>query len=147
MIHLPDPEYRPDFYDGVPSKRLIAWIVDSVIIFVLSALVVVGTLFIGAFFWPVLWLVVDFSYRVITLTTGSATLGMRFAGIELRDQTGARFDLFQAGAHTLGYMVSMALPILQIVSIVMMLTGARKQGLTDMVLGSVALNRRAMLRA
>ncbi|MGJ8558402.1 MAG: RDD family protein, partial [Sulfitobacter geojensis] len=42
----------------------------------------------------------------------------------------------------LGYSVSFAIPVLQLISIVLMLTSARRQGLTDMVLGTVALNKR-----
>lgn len=143
MSQLPDPFNQPQFYASVPSKRLIAWILDMVLIVAVSVLALPFTAFLGLFFWPVMVLVVGFAYRVVTLANGSATLGMRFVGIELRDASGARFDLSLALAHTLGYSLSMAFPILQVISIVLMLTGARGQGLTDVVLGSVALNRRA----
>ena len=73
------------------------------------------------------------------------SLGMRFAGIELRDAYGARLDLGGALAHTTGYTISLAIPLLQVISVVMMLTGARGQGLTDAFLGTVALNRRAAI--
>ena len=46
--------------------------------------------------------------------------------------------------HTLGYTVSIGMPLLQVISIVLMLTTERAQGLSDHVLGTVALNRRAM---
>jgi len=142
MSPLPDPFNQPQFYASVPSKRLIAWILDLVLIVGACVVALPFTAFLGLFFWPVMLLVVGFAYRVVTLANGSATLGMRFAGIEFRDAHGARFDLSLALAHTLGYSVSMAFPILQVISIVLMLTGARGQGLTDVVLGSVALNRR-----
>ncbi|HSG55282.1 MAG TPA: RDD family protein, partial [Paracoccaceae bacterium] len=48
-----------------------------------------------------------------------------------------------AVAHTLGLSISFAMPLLQVVSIILMLTTARKQGLTDHLLGTVALNRAA----
>lgn len=143
MSHLPDPYSQPQFYDGVPLRRLIAWCIDSLLILALSALVVVFTFFVGAFIWPLLYLVIGFAYRFVTIANGSATWGMRFAGVELRDALGARLDPGMALAHTAGYTISMALPVLQVISVVMMLTGARKQGLTDAVLGTVALNRRA----
>jgi uncharacterized RDD family membrane protein YckC len=143
MPNLPDPFNQPQFYSSVPSKRLIAWIVDLVVIIGLSLLALPLTGFLGLFFWPVMLLAIGFAYRVVTLANGSATWGMRFAGVELRDAHGARFDLSQALAHTLGYSISMAFPILQVISVVMMLTGARKQGLTDAFMGTVALNRRA----
>jgi hypothetical protein len=47
--------------------------------------------------------------------------------------------------HTLGFTISLTIPILQVLSIVLMLTGERAQGLTDRVMGSVAINRRAAM--
>lgn len=144
MSHLPDPFRQPQFYRSVPMKRLIAWIIDTVLILVLCAGVVVLTAFVGLFIWPLLILVIGFAYRVVTLANGSATFGMRFTGIELRGADGARFDMDLALAHTAGYTLSFALPVLQVISVVMMLTGARGQGLSDAFLGTVALNRRAV---
>ena len=143
MPNLPDPFSQPQFYNSVPTKRLIAWIIDLLVIVALCLLALPLTAFLGLFFWPVMLLVIGFAYRVVTLANGSATWGMRFAGVELRDARGARFDLSLALAHTFGYSISMSFPILQVISVVMMLTGARGQGLTDAFLGTVALNRRA----
>ena len=144
MHALPDPVSQPQFYASVPAKRLIAWLVDSVITVLLCLGVVLATAFVGLFIWPLLFLVLGFAYRVVTIANGSATWGMRFSGMELRDATGARLDMPQAVAHTAGYTISIAIPILQVISVVMMLTGPRGQGLTDTVLGTVALNRRAL---
>jgi len=142
MSHLPDPFAQPQFYASVPTKRLIAWLIDLVLIVFICVLALPLTAFLGLFFWPVMLLVIGFAYRVVTLANGSATWGMRFAGVELRDAQGARFDMSLALGHTIGYTISFAFPILQVISVVMMLTGARGQGLTDAFLGTVALNRR-----
>ncbi|EAQ27075.1 MULTISPECIES: RDD family protein [unclassified Roseovarius] len=141
--HLPNPDTQPEFYADVPVKRLVAFVVDTVVIIGISLLIVPFTAFTGLFFFPILMAVVGFAYRVATIARGSATWGMRLTAIEFRDATGARFDLSQAFLHTLGLTVSFAIPILQVVSVVLMLTGDRAQGLTDRVLGSVAINRRA----
>jgi RDD family len=143
MTNLPDPDRQPQFYDGVPAKRLIAWLIDTVLIVLLSMVTVLLTAFVGLFIWPLLVLVIGFAYRVVMLANGSATLGMIFAGIEFRGPDGGRFGMGLALAHTTGYSISFALPLLQVISVVMMLTGARGQGLTDAVIGTVALNRRA----
>jgi uncharacterized RDD family membrane protein YckC len=143
MPNLPDPIQQPQFYEAVPSKRLLAWVVDTVITLGLSLCVVLATAFVGLFVWPLLFLVTGFAYRYVTLSRGSATWGMQFAGIELRDARGARLGSGTALAHTAGYTISISLPILQIVSVVMMLTSDRGQGLTDAALGTVALNRKA----
>ncbi len=142
MSHTPDPIQQPQFYDGLPTKRLLAWVVDMVVILLMCVLILPFTAFTGLFFFPFLMLTVSFVYRVITLTNGSATWGMRLMAMELRDSRDRPFDLSLAFLHTLGYSVSLAMPLLQIVSVVLMCTSLRRQGLTDMVLGTVPLNRR-----
>ncbi|WP_204114031.1 RDD family protein [Shimia biformata] len=142
-FRLPDPATQPEFYADVPTKRLIAWIIDMVVIVAICALIVPFTAFTGLFFFPLLVLVVGFIYRVVTMASGSATWGMRLVSIEFRTQFGDRFDLSSAFLHTLGYSVSISIPILQVISVILMLTSARGQGLTDHVMGSVAINRTA----
>lgn len=142
MTALPDPDYQPQFYQAVASKRLLAWVIDSVIIAALCFGVSVMTVFIGFFFWPLLFLILGFAYRVVTIANGSATWGMSFAGIELRTLSGHKFDMRLAVLHTAGYTISLMMPLLQVVSVVMMLTSSRGQGLTDALLGTAALNRR-----
>lgn len=144
MFNLPDPDRQPQFYESVPAKRLFAWIIDTGLIVVVCVLIVPFTAFTGLFFFPLLIAVVGFVYRVVTLAAGSATWGMRFAGIELRTAQGARFDATIAIAHTAGYTISFAIMPLQVISVILMATGPRGQGLSDMVLGTVALNRRVL---
>ena len=139
---LPDPEIQPAFYEGVTIKRGLAFVIDFTLIAVISALVLPFTAFTGLFFFPALMAVVGFVYRVATIAGSSATLGMRLMAIEFRDATGARFDTGQALLHTAGFYVSCAVAPLQLVSVLMMLLTPRGQGLTDMVLSSVALNKR-----
>ena len=140
---LPDPEMQAEFYADVPMKRLVAWLADTVLIVLISLLIVPFTAFTGLFFFPLLMLMVGFVYRVITITNRSATWGMRLMAIEFRAGNGERFGLGLAVMHTLGLSVSFAMPLLQLISVVLMLTTARKQGLTDHVLGTVAVNRAA----
>ena len=98
---------------------------------------------IYCFFFPALMAVVGFVYRVVTLASGSATWGMRLVSLEMRRQTGDRFDFATALLHTIGFYVSVAMAPLQLISIVLMLLSARAQGLTDHVMGTVAINRAA----
>lgn len=140
---IPDPDMQPQFYAGVPTKRLLAFGVDTVIIMALTLVVIPFTAFIGLFFLPFLYVVLGFAYRVVTLSRSSATWGMQLMAIELRTRDDQRFDLPTAFLHTLGFVVSLGMPPLQLISIVLMLSTERGQGLTDLVLGTVALNRRA----
>ncbi len=138
---LPNPDTQAEFYSGVPTKRALAWVVDATLIAVVTALIVPFTAFTALFFLPVLWLCVSFVYRVWSLTSRSATPGMRLFAIEFRTGLGERFDLGYAFAHTVGYTLTIGTLLPQVISVVLMLTTRRGQGLTDLVLGTVAINR------
>jgi uncharacterized RDD family membrane protein YckC len=140
---LPDPDTQSEFYEDVTFKRFLAWLIDTALIFVLCVLVLPFTAFTGILFFGALLFIFGFAYRVVTIATGSATWGMRLMSIELRQSDGSRFELGSAFLHTLGFTVSVMFPILQIISVVLMITTDRKQGLTDHVMGSVAINRAA----
>ncbi len=138
---LPDPDTRADVYDGVPLKRGLAWLVDMGLIIVICLFALPFTAFLGVFFFPFLMLVLGFFYRWATIAGGSATWGMRMMGIELRNIDGLRLSGGAAFWHTLGYSVSVAVFPLQLISVAMMLSTSRKQGLSDHLLGTAAVNR------
>lgn len=141
--HLPDPMTQPEFYDGVTAKRAAAWLIDVIIVTLLCVPVVVFTAFIALFFLPVVMLCVGFLYRWFTIASGSATLGMRLMAIELRDAYGRPLDGMLALLHTLGYALSMSTAIVQLGSAGLMCVTERGQGLSDLALGTVMVNRRA----
>lgn len=144
VLHrLPDPNHEAAFYAGVPFKRGLAWIFDVVLIGIISAVAVPFTAFTAIFYFPFLMLVLGFFYRWFTLTSGSATWGMRLMAIEIRQADGDRLSNQSAMLHTLGYSVSVAMAPLQLVSVIMMLITGRGQGLTDLVLNTAAINRPA----
>lgn len=140
---LPDPVYDAAFYADIPAKRLFAFLVDTVLIGLLTLLIVPFTAFTAVFYLPFLWLLVSLGYRIVTLAGGSATPGMRLAAIEMRTHRGERFDLATAAAHTVIYSVAFSMVLPQVISVILMLTTARRQGLPDLALGTVALNRAA----
>ena len=144
-MHLPDPMTQPQFYRDVAAKRFIAWIIDIVLVGLISLLIVPFTAFVALFFFIGLMAVVGFVYRVVTLATRSATWGMRLMAIEIRAPDGAQLDLGQAFLHTVGYTVSWAVAPLQLISVVLMMTSNRGQGLTDYVMGTAAVNRKARI--
>ena len=139
---IPLPETQPEFYEDVNSKRLVAWIIDVVAISAITALLTVLSLFTALFFLPFLYAAVGFIYRWTGLSRNSATFGMRVMSVEFQKSDGEDFDGATAFLHTLGYYASVAIFPAQLVSIVLMLMSERKQGLTDMVLGTVLLNMR-----
>ena len=125
----------------MPSKRLFAWLIDILLIALLTAIAVPFTLFLGLFFLPVLFGILSFLYRWSFIARHSSTPGMRMMGIELRASHGGKLDGGGAFLHTLGYFISVITFPLQIVSIALMLMSARKQGLTDHIMGTAAINR------
>ena len=141
--HIPDPHAQPEFYEDVNTKRLLAWLVDVAIITAITLILSLFTLFTALLIFPFVYAVISFTYRWITLTSGSATLGMRLFSVELRRADGDTFDAQTAFLHTAGYFASVAIFPLQFVSMGMMVFTEKRQGLTDVVLGTVALNRRA----
>ena len=136
-----DPMTPTAMFDGVPARRALAWMLDTVFVAVLVGLIVPFTGFLALFFLGGLYLVVNVIYRWIGLARHSATLGMRLAGIELRDLTGGQIGGATALAHTLGYALSVAFVFPQVISVALMAFSSRGRGLSDQVLGTVMINR------
>ncbi len=140
----PDAATQGHFYADVPVKRAVAWVIDTMIIAFLVALIVPFTGFLALFFLGVLYLVVNFLYRWIVLSRHSATIGMRVMGVEFRTAQGYRLGVATGFAHTLGYSLSVAFVFPQLISLALMAFTARGQGLSDLVLGTVLVNRDAL---
>ena len=139
---LPTPTAQPEFYEDVVSKRFMAWIVDVILSSIVTAILTVFSLFTALFFLPFLYASIGFIYRWVGLSRHSATIGMRLMAVEFRKSDGEDFDGATAFLHTAGYYASVAIFPAQLVSIAMMLLSERRQGLTDMVLGTALLNAR-----
>ncbi len=141
MSLLPDPELQREFYDFVPLKRLVAWLVDSVLILLLVLAVLLVTALLALFLLPLLYLVLGIAYRTVTLARWSATPGMALMAIEIRDLRGRPLDGGAAFLHTLIFTAAMSLVVPQVISVALMLLTPRRQGLPDLLLGTAALNR------
>lgn len=138
---LPDPDMHSEFYADTSSKRFVAWVIDSGFIFLLTLIAVPFTAFTGLFYFPLLWLAVGLAYRIVSLARYSATPGMAIMAIELRRQDGTRFDLGTAAGHTAIYTLAFTSFLAQVISVVLMLSSSRGQGLPDHILGTAAINR------
>lgn len=138
---LPDPVTQAAFYEGVPTKRFLAWVVDIVVIALMSAVLATLPFFIGWFFYPLIFIVLSFIYRVTTISSGSATWGMRLFNIELRNREGRPLESSEALLHSAAYMVASGFFLPQLISIVLMLVSERKQGLHDFLCGTAAINK------
>ena len=145
---LPDPDLDRRFYAGVPLRRLVAWLVDVVVIFVIGVplAVLFGLLTLGFGFALFGFIIagVGFLYRTAMLAgPASATLGMRFTGIEFRRGNGERFDFATALVHTAIYAVCIGTFVLQLISCATILGTRYRQSMADIILGTTAINRPA----
>ena len=148
MAGLPDPELDRQFYAGVPARRFVAWLLDVVLILAvgvpLAVLFGLVTLGFGFALFPLhpgrAW---AFSTAPPRSAGGSATLGMRFTGIEFRRGDGTRFDFLTALLHTAIYTVCFSVIVLQLVSCLTILGTRYRQSIADIILGTTAINRPA----
>ena len=147
-----DPATQPELFDGILSKRIIAFIIDAIVIVLLmipAALMVLilGILTLGLawLLFPALFAIVALGYVGLTLGgPGSATPGMRIAGVEMRTWSGQRMFQVLAIMHALIFWFSIGI-LTPFVLLVGLFT-YRRQLLHDLLLGVVALNADVLAR-
>jgi uncharacterized RDD family membrane protein YckC len=148
-----DPAARPELFEGVLAKRIVAFLVDALIIVGLMipailVVLVIGfvTLGIGWLLFPPLFALVALGYVGFTLGgPNSATIGMRMAGVEMRTWNGAPMFALLAIIHALLFWFSIGLltPLILLVG----LFTRRRQLLHDLLLGVVVVNSWALRRS
>ena len=137
---LPNPETDPQFYDGVPARRLFAWAIDFTLAWLATIVFVILTFGLGLFFLGFAFILIDLTHRIMFISSRSATIGMGLMGIELRDGDGRRFDMPKAIGHTALYYVASMSVLAQIVSVIMMGGSSLGRGLHDLIFGSTMIN-------
>jgi uncharacterized RDD family membrane protein YckC len=147
--HAYDPAANPELFEGVLARRLIAFLIDVVIIAL--PMVFIG-LFIFLFglvtfglgwtlyflFYPacILWALI---YYGVTLGgSHSATAGMRLMDIEMRTWYGAPAYFVLGAVHAVIYWVTVSLltPLVLVVG----LLNDRRRLLHDIVVGAIIIN-------
>jgi len=131
-------------FEGVLFRRIIAFLVDCVLIAILMIPFLVFTLLLailtfGLLVIPVGGVLTFFYFMLFTGGAKSATPGMRLMGIELRDARGGRPDLLQAGIRTLVFMASNA--VLPVIICAIALFDLRRRTLHDMLTSTVVVRR------
>ena len=142
---IPYPHSHPEFYENVTTKRFFGWLIDSAIVLAILIITSPFTFFVSLFLFPFLYAAIDFIYRTATLSIGSATFGMRIMAIELRHESSHRLDFITSVFHTIGLYVSYAFVLVQLLSIGMTVMREDRKSLTDMVIGTVMVNRAHIL--
>lgn len=142
---LPHPVSDRRFYDGVPLRRLIAFVIDSVatvLLGVVAGLVFgLATLGVGFLVFVPVLVATGFVYRAASIARWSATPGMLATGIELRNRDGLHLAPSEALLHTTLFAMLTVSGILQVLSAALMAMTPMGRGLHDMVLGTAAIHR------
>jgi uncharacterized RDD family membrane protein YckC len=156
--HAFDPAQHPELFEGVLSRRVIAFLIDFVVI---AVPVVLAAMFIFAFGivtlglgWALYWLLPPASVICAILYFGltlgserSATIGMRTMDIEMRTWYGAPAYFVLGAVHAIAFWftVSFFTPFVLLVCFF----NQRRRLLHDILLGTVIINnpvRAASLR-
>jgi uncharacterized RDD family membrane protein YckC len=157
--HAYDPATSPELFEGVVARRLVAFVIDFVIlsvpvVFVSMFIFVIGivTLGLGFFFYALLWpamVVWAVCYYGMTLgSPASATIGMRVMDIEMRTWYGAPAYFLLGAVHAVVFWITVS--ALTPFILLVFLFNERRRCLHDMLVGTVVINnemRAASLRA
>jgi uncharacterized RDD family membrane protein YckC len=147
--HAFDPWAEPELFRGVLTRRVVAFLIDLI---VLSIPVILAVMFIAVFGlvtlglgWALFWLVspatVIWAVIYYGATLGgphSATLGMRVMDLELRTWYGAPGYFVLGAMHAVLFWLSISFlsPFILLVG----LFNSRRRLLHDVVLGTVIIN-------
>jgi uncharacterized RDD family membrane protein YckC len=141
-----DERIHPELILEILPKRLLAFAIDAIIVFVAMvpaflAVAVLGilTLSLGWVLFPLVFAIVALGYLALTLGgPESATIGMRVAGVEMRTLGGEKMYPLLAVLQGLVFwvLVSLLTPLILIVG----LMSNRNRLLHDMLLGTIMLN-------
>lgn len=150
--HAYDPVTQPEYFEGVLARRVVAFILDAIIITIpvlLTAMFIflfgIVTLGLGwLLFWllspaTVIWVLV---YYGMTLgSPASATLGMRVMDLQMRTWYGAPAYFLLGAVHAILYWVSVSVltPLVLLIGLI----NPRRRLLHDFLLGTVIINNEA----
>jgi uncharacterized RDD family membrane protein YckC len=157
--HAYDPAASPELFEGVLARRIVAFIIDVIIIAIpliaASAFILVFGLFTFGLGWALFWFLSPASviwalaYYGMTLgSPASATIGMRAMEIEMRTWYGAPAYFVLGAVHAVVFWVSVSVltPFILLVGFF----NSRRRLLHDILVGTVLINspaRAASLRA
>jgi len=154
--HAYDPVSNPELFEGVLARRVVAFLIDFM---VMAVPVVLAAMFIFAFGivtlglgWALYWLLppasVIWALVYFGLTLGgerSATIGMRVMDLEMRTWYGAPAYFVLGAVHAIAFWFSISAftPFILLVCFF----NERRRLLHDIMLGTVVINNQARAAA
>lgn len=144
---LIDPLVDPRLYEGVLSRRVLAFCVDFTIVATLTVIAIPIVGVIGLLTLGLGWLIYPFLFQAIAILYSGATLGgdkaatwgMRLTGLTSRLWHGAKPGFLIAAGHVIFLYMSITF-LTPLILIVGLLT-RRKQLLHDLVLGTLFIDK------
>jgi len=157
--HAYDPVANPELFEGVVARRLIAFVIDLIvlampIVFLSMFIFVVGVVTFGlgfvfyALLSPIMVLRALFYYGATLGSRHSATLGMRAMDIEMRTWYGSPAYFVLGAVHAIVFWITVS--VLTPLVLLVCLFNDRRRCLHDMLVGTVIINnelRASALRA
>ena len=147
---LPDPVTAPELFEGVLTRRVIAYIIDLVIMSIAASVLAIVGLIAGFLTFGLAWLVLPFAIPLLILgyyavTLGSparATVGMQVMDIVLTPARGRPLDGWKILIHPIVFWITVwvAWPF----SLVIALVTPRREMVQDLVTGTLMLRRSPM---
>lgn len=152
--HAYDPAANPELFQGVLARRVVAFVIDLVVIAVplIAAWIFIFVLGLVSFGlgWFLFWIMSPASliwalvYYGMTLgSPASATIGMRAMALQMRTWYGAPAYFVLGAVHAIVFWLSVSLltPLILVVGLV----NARRRLLHDFVVGVVIVNTSSLV--
>lgn len=150
--YLPDPATAPELFDGLLTRRVIAYFIDlAVMVALVLALTVIGAILgvltFGLAFASLVFVIPAAIVLYYAATLGSprrATVGMQMMDIVLTPTRGQPLDGWMAILHALVFWLTFW--ICWPVSLLFALFTPRRQMIHDFVVGTLMVRRSPMIR-
>ena len=154
--HAYDPATQPELFEGVLARRVVAFLVDLVVIAVpliflaififMFGLVTLGLGWFLFFFYGPITVIWALIYYGLTFgSPASATIGMRMVDLEMRSWYGAPCYFVLGAVHAIAFWLSVSFltPFILLVA----LFNDRRRLLHDMLVGTIVINNEGRANA
>ncbi|WP_297108208.1 RDD family protein [uncultured Devosia sp.] len=149
---LPDPATAPELFDGLLTRRAMAYLIDVMIMSVLVLVISLIGAILGFFTFGLAWVSLIFAVPAAIIiyyaaTLGSArraTVGMQMMDIVLTPTRGQPLDGWMAILHALVFWITIW--ICWPVTLLFALFTPRRQMIHDLIMGTLMVRRSPMAR-
>lgn len=150
--YLPDPSTAPELFEGLLTRRVVAYLIDLVLISVIALVLGIVGVVLGFFTFGLAWMALALVLPAAVvlyyaMTLGShrrATVGMQMMDIVLTPTRGQPLDGWMAFFHALLFWVTFW--ISWPVAILFALFTPRRQMIHDLIIGTLMVRRSPMIR-